>query len=135
MDKINLWNKTWVTFHVFFLLGIIRSRFWWLFIFMCGIIVSSITSVLDELGLGCFLAITLLRSSRPEVILVKGVLKIYRKFTGEHPCRNMIPIKVQSNFIEMTLWHGCSHVSLLHIFRTPFPKNISGWLLLIFTGQ
>ena len=24
----------------------------------------------------------------------------------------------------------CSPVNLLHIFRTPFPKNISGWLLL-----
>ena len=38
--------------------------------------------------------------------------------------------KVASNFIEITLWHGCSPVSLLHIFRTPFPKNTSGWLLL-----
>ena len=28
------------------------------------------------------------------------------------------------------LWHGCSPVNLLHIFRSPFPKNISGWLLL-----
>ena len=34
------------------------------------------------------------------------------------------------NFIEITLWHGCSPVNLLHIFRTPFPKNTSGWLLL-----
>ena len=27
--------------------------------------------------------------------------------------------------------HGCSPVNLLHIFRTPFPGNISGWLLLL----
>ena len=26
--------------------------------------------------------------------------------------------------------HGCSHVNLLHIFRTPFLKNTSGWLFL-----
>ena len=26
--------------------------------------------------------------------------------------------------------HGCSPVNLLHIFRTHFPKNTSGWLLL-----
>ena len=26
--------------------------------------------------------------------------------------------------------HGCSPVNLLHIFRTPFPKNTYGWLLL-----
>ena len=38
--------------------------------------------------------------------------------------------KMLSNFIEITLWHGCSPVNLLHIFRTHFPKNISRWLLL-----
>ena len=27
------------------------------------------------------------------------------------------------NFIEITLWHECSPINLLHIFRTPFPKN------------
>ena len=42
----------------------------------------------------------------------------------------MISIKLQSNFIEIALRHGCSPVNLLHIFRTTFPKNISGWLLL-----
>ena len=31
---------------------------------------------------------------------------------------------------NFTLQHGCSPVSLLHIFRTPFPKNTSGRLLL-----
>ena len=36
------------------------------------------------------------------------------------------------NFTEITLWHGCSPVNLLHIFRIPFPKNTSGWLLLTF---
>ena len=35
------------------------------------------------------------------------------------------------NFIEITLWHGYSPVNLLHIFRTLFPKNIPGWLLLL----
>ena len=34
------------------------------------------------------------------------------------------------NFIEIPLQHGCSHVNLLHIFRTPFPRNTSVWLLL-----
>ena len=28
--------------------------------------------------------------------------------------------KVASNFIEIALRHGCSHLNLLHIFRTPF---------------
>ena len=39
--------------------------------------------------------------------------------------------KCQSNFIEYTLRHGCSPVNLRHIFRRPFPKNTSWWLLLI----
>ena len=37
---------------------------------------------------------------------------------------------LQSNFIEITLKHGFSPVNLLHIFRTLFPKNTSGGLLL-----
>ena len=70
------------------------------------------------------------RSSHPEVFLRKGVLKICSKFTRERPCRSAISIKLQSNFIEITLRHRCSPVNLLHIFRTPFSKNTSGRLLL-----
>ena len=33
------------------------------------------------------------------------------------------------NFIEITLLHGYSPVNLLHIFRTAFRRNTSGWLL------
>ena len=63
-------------------------------------------------------------------VLRKRFLKICSKFTGEHPCQSAISINMLSNFIEVVLWHGCSPVNLLHIFRTPFPKNTSGWLLL-----
>ena len=72
----------------------------------------------------------IIRSSPSEVFLGKRVLKICTKFTGEHPCRSVISIKLQNNFIEITLRHECSPVYLLHIFRTPFPKNTSGGLLL-----
>ena len=41
----------------------------------------------------------------------------------------------QSNFIEITLRHGCSPVNLLHIFRTPFPNNTSGRLLLVLRNR
>ena len=74
--------------------------------------------------------IIIFRSSHPEVSLERDVLKICSKFTGEHPCRSVISIKLQNNFIEMTLQHGCSPVNLLHIFRTSSSKNTSGWLLL-----
>ena len=70
------------------------------------------------------------RSSHPEVFLGKGVLKICSKFTGEHPCRSAISIKLLGNFIRIVLRHGCSPANSLHIFRKSFLKNTSGWLLL-----
>ena len=70
------------------------------------------------------------RSSSPEVILGKGVLKICYKFTREHAYRGVISVKLLCNFIEITHRHGCSLVNLLHIFNTPFPGNTSGGLLL-----
>ena len=38
--------------------------------------------------------------------------------------------KMCSNFIEITLRHGCSLANLLHIFRTPFYKDTSGGLFM-----
>ena len=70
------------------------------------------------------------RSSRSEVFLEKGVLKICSTFTAEHPCRSAISIKLLCNFIEIVLGHGCPPVNLMHIFRTPFSRNTSGRLLL-----
>ena len=70
------------------------------------------------------------RSSPPEGFLEKGTLKAPSKVTGEHPCRSVISIKLQSIFIEITLRYGCSFVNLLHIFRTSFHEKISGGLLL-----
>ena len=72
------------------------------------------------------------KSSHLEVFFGKGVLKICSKFTGEHPCRSVISIKLLCNFIEITLWHGCSPVNLLHIFRTLYLKSTSGRLFLWF---
>ena len=67
------------------------------------------------------------RSSRPEVFLEKDVFCKYPANLQENRiCRSTM----KKNFIEITLQHGCSPVNLLHIFRTPFPKNTSGRLLL-----
>ena len=89
----------------------------WFTIFKCFLNISK------EMGAIPF------KSSSPEVFLGKDVLKTCSKFR-KHPCRSAISAKLLCNFIEMALWHGCSHVNLLQIFRTPFPKNISGGLLL-----
>ena len=70
------------------------------------------------------------RGSPPEAFLGKGVLKICSKFTGEHPHRSAILVKLQSSFIEIPLRYGCSLVNLLHILRTSSSKKTSGRLLL-----
>ena len=67
------------------------------------------------------------------MFLGKGALKICNTFTREHPCWSVISvisIKLQGNFIEITLRHGGSPVNVMHIFRILFPKNICGRLLL-----
>ena len=67
-------------------------------------------------------------STKKIVLLLTSIFFIFlllaiksSRFTGEYPCRRVILI---------TLWHGYMAVDLLHIFRTPFLKNTSGWLLL-----
>ena len=74
------------------------------------------------------------KSSHLEVFLEKGGLKIYRKFTGEHPCHSAISMKLQSklesNLIEIIFRHRCFHVNLLYIFRIAFLKTAFGRLLL-----
>ena len=70
--------------------------------------------------------VSILRISSSEMFCEKSALKISSKFTGEQPCRSVISIKLFRNFIEITICNGCYPVNLLHIFRTPFSKNISG---------
>ena len=67
-----------------------------------------------------FVKTTLLLQKQPS----RGVLK--------KRCSEVMQ-QIYSNFIEITLRHGCSPVNLWHIFRTPFSKNSSGWLLLSLT--
>ena len=66
------------------------------------------------------------RRNPPEEFWGRGVLEICSKFTRELPCRSAISIHLLCYFIEITLWHGCFPVNLLHIFRTPFPKSTAG---------
>ena len=44
--------------------------------------------------------ILICRSSLPEVFLRKGVMKICRKFTGEHSCRSVISIKLLATLLK-----------------------------------
>ena len=69
----------------------------------------------------------------PRGVLRKGCSEqqIYRRT----PMPKCDSIKLLFNFIEIALWRGCSPANLLYIFRTPFSKNNSGWLLLSFAQK
>ena len=62
-------------------------------------------------------------SSPPVVLSGKGILKKCSKFTGEHPCRSVISIK-----LGVTLRYGYSSENLLHIFRTPYELEGCFWM-------
>ena len=55
----------------------------------------------------------------------ENVQQFYNKRTPIPKC-NFNKIALQLYYT----WYGCSTINLLHIFRTPFPKNTSGKLLL-----
>ena len=69
-----------------------------------------------------FVKTTLLLQKQPS----RGVLK--------KRCSEVMQ-QIYSNFIEITLRHGCYPVKLQHIFRTLFSMNTSGWLLLSLTTR
>ena len=69
----------------------------------------------------CQISCKTFRSSHPEVLLEKGVLKICSKFTWEHPCRSVISINHISTWV-----FSCKFAAY---FQTPFTKNTSWWLL------
>ena len=58
-----------------------------------------------------------------EVFFGKDALKICSKIIGKQPCRSVISVKLQSNFIEIALRRGYSPVNLLHFFKIFFLKT------------
>ena len=79
------------------------------------------------------LAITLSEVVAPvEVFLGKGVLKIYSIFTGEHPCRSVISMKLLCNFIwNQTL--ACVFWKFIVYFQNTFSKEHT-WRAAFVTG-
>ena len=55
------------------------------------------------------------QTSSPSGFLLKRCSKIWRKLTGGHSCPSVVSINLEINSTEITLYHGCSPVSLLHI--------------------
>ena len=93
----------------------------------------------------CFLSKTSFRkpgSSSEAALQRSSYKKVFWKYAtnlSNFIERNFIEITLywnhtllQSNFIEITLRHGCSPISLLHIFRTPFPwKPLEGCFCIV----
>ena len=122
------WNKL--------ILEIPDLRIWQIYPFFAALEFSILIHVREIIFLACKTGRRFCsRSSLPQVFLRKGVVKICSKVTGKHPCRSVILIKLLCNFIEITLRHGFSPVNLLHTFRTTFPENTFGWLLLLFPNK
>ena len=59
----------------------------------------------------------------PGGVLKKRWSEICSKFKGEDSLQRVIPKKLLCNFLEIALWHGCSPLNLLHIFRTAFLRT------------
>ena len=74
------------------------------------------------------------------MFLGKDVLKVCSKFTGEHPCRSAISIKLLCNFIEITRRHGCFPANLLHQRKSQKQSNtptyyVRKWLQISRSGN
>ena len=78
---------------------------------------------------------TYLRSSHQRCSMRKGVLRNFTKFTGKHLCQNLFFNKFvglrPATLLNKRLWHRCFPVNFVKFRRTPFLKNTSGRLLLL----
>ena len=60
------------------------------------------------------------KSSPLEMFLGKAVLKLCNKFTGEHPCKSLISIKLQSKFCKFQnifLWEHVWRAASAHCYQ------------------
>ena len=76
------------------------------------------------------------KSSLPEVLCEKYVLRNFKKFTGKHLCQSLIWNKIAglrpANLLTYRLYHRCFPVNIVNFLRTPFHIKHLWWLLLSF---
>ena len=74
------------------------------------------------------------RSSRPEMLCKKGVLRKFAKFTGQHLCQSLFFNKFAglrpATLLKKRPWHRWFPVNFVKFLRTPFFKEDFWWLLL-----
>ena len=81
--------------------------------------------VINPMVFSCYLSQFLGWEKQPS----RGVLKKCSKFTGKHPCRSVLSIKLQSKFIESHFGVGVLLYICCIFLEHLFPKNTSGGLL------
>ena len=73
------------------------------------------------------------RSSRPEVVRKKDVLRNFTKITGKHLSQSLFFNKVAgarpTTLLKMKLWHRCFPVNFVKFLRRPFFIEHFWWLL------
>ena len=70
--------------------------------------------------------IAILRSSRPEVLCKKSVLKHFAKFIGKQRCRSLFSYKI-SGQVERRLRRLCFPIKFMKFSITSFLKSTSGF--------
>ena len=74
------------------------------------------------------------RSSLPEALCKKGVLRNFTKLTGKHLCQRLFFNKAAglrpATLLKKTLWHRCFPVNFVKFLRTTFLNEHLRWLLL-----
>ena len=59
--------------------------------------------------------------------MLKGVLRNFIKFTGQHLCQSLFFNKVAdmrpATLFKKRLWHWCFSVNFVKFLRTPFVQN------------
>ena len=68
------------------------------------------------------------RSTRPEVLCKKGVLRNLAKFTGKHLCQSLC--LRPATLLKKRLWHSCFPANFAKFLRTPFLTEYLRRLLL-----
>ena len=96
-----------------------------------------VLTLFEVLACKCFIAFSKVMQKQPSRGALRkrcfeNIQQIYSR--TPMPKSDFNKVALQSNFIEITLRHGCSSVNLLRIFRTPFTKNTPGRLLLAMTS-
>ena len=82
---------------------------------------QKLTNILNKNMLNFWL---MFRSSHPEVLCKKGVLRHFAKFIGKHLCQSLFFNKVAAlrpaNLSKKRLWHRFFPVNFAKFLRTPF---------------